>query len=135
MSWIKQRDKMRREELSRIHFRTSKAIWREFSGLCPPTVDLCAERTRPRGGGLLLEETRREATPHLPTTHTHTLSSVINPNLSTYADPVYHAGVQHASTKQPRAESRCEAFMCVWTALKRLFWSYCTVRAHAITRW
>lgn len=26
---------MRKEELSRIRFRTSKAIWREFSGLCP----------------------------------------------------------------------------------------------------
>lgn len=55
--------KMRGEELSRMHSRTSKAIWREFSGLCPPTADRRAETTRPRGGGLLQGEARREVTP------------------------------------------------------------------------
>lgn len=46
-------------------------------------------------------------------THTHILSSVINPNLTTYADPLYHACVQHASTKQRKEESRCKTFICV----------------------
>lgn len=32
---IEKRGKMRNAELSRLHFPTSKAIWREFSGLCP----------------------------------------------------------------------------------------------------
>lgn len=35
----------------RMHPRTPEAIWREFSGLCPPTADPRATRTRPRGGG------------------------------------------------------------------------------------
>lgn len=47
----------------RMHPWTPEAIWREFSGLCPPTADLRATRTRPRGGGLLPGEARREAAP------------------------------------------------------------------------
>lgn len=66
---------------------------------------MCREDETQRRG-LLLEETRREVTPtswHTRRhTGTHILSSVLDPNLTTYADPLYHASMQHASTMQRR---------------------------------
>ena len=64
--------KWEEKELSRIRFQISKAIRREFSGLCPRLwTCVCGEDTTQRRG-LLLEEARREASHTSWHTHTRT---------------------------------------------------------------
>lgn len=120
---------MKREELSRIHFRTSKAIWREFSGLCPQLWTYVQTGRDPEEG-VITGGGQAWSNPYT-TSHTHIwfcLGSQSD-HLCRPTLPCFHKATQGRwAGAKPSYVCVRVVCVCVWMALNAL---YCTVHTQS----